>query len=163
MIVSVATGVAMARLEPKTQASATTLSNVISLVYFALYFRRSGEDIFSFAPKLVEVFIRDGATVSYGAAFLRILCLAIPIYSVTFVIIAVFQAVGRSIEPFALSVLHKGSCAILLLFLIRRLFGLQYILWATPVMETVALIAALILLRMLLRGQSRTTIKEVIR
>ena len=30
-------------------------------------------------------------------------------------------------------------------------------------METVALIAALILLRMLLRGQSRTTIKEVIR
>ena len=102
MIVSVATGVAMARLEPKTQASATTLSNVISLAYFALYFRRSGEDIFSFAPKLVEVFIRDGATVSYGAAFLRILCLAIPIYSVTFVIIAVFQAVGRSSEPFAL-------------------------------------------------------------
>ena len=116
-----------------------------------------------FAPQLVEVFIRDGATVSFGASFLRVLCLAIPIYSVTFVIIAVFQAVGRSVEPFALSVLHKGSFDILLLFLFRRLLGLEHILWATPVMETIALAAALILLRTLLRAQSRTTIKEVIR
>lgn len=115
------------------------------------------------APQLVEVFIRDGATVSFGTAFLRVLCLAIPIYSVTFVIIAVFQAVGRSIEPFALSVLHKDSFDILLLFLIRRMFGLRYILWATPVMETTALAAALILLHGLLRAQNRTTIKEVIR
>lgn len=118
---------------------------------------------YAFAPQLVEVFIRDEATVSFGAAFLRVLCLAIPIYSVTFVIIAVFQAVGRSIEPFALSVLHKGSFDILLLFLFRSLFGLEHILWATPVMETVALAAALILLRALLHGRARTTIKEVIR
>ena len=79
------------------------------------------------------------------------------------VISAVFQAVGRSVEPFALSVLHKGSFDILLLFLFRRLFGLEHILWATPVMETIALAAALILLRALLRAQSRTSIKEVIR
>ena len=116
-----------------------------------------------FAPQLVEIFIRDAETVRFGASFLRVLCLAIPIYSATFVIIAVFQAVGRSVEPFALSVLHKGSFDILLLFLFRRLFGLEHILWATPVMETVALLAALILLVRLLRAQSRQSIKEVIR
>lgn len=116
-----------------------------------------------FAPQLVEVFIRDGTTVAYGAAFLRVLCLAIPIYSATFVIIAVFQAVGRSVEPFALSVLHKGSFDILLLFLFRKIFGPEHILWATPVMETIALAAALALLIRLLRAQKRQSIKEVIR
>ncbi len=116
-----------------------------------------------FAPQLMELFIRDAQTVAFGAAFLRVLCLAIPIYSITFVIIAVFQAVGRSLEPFALSVLHKGSFDILLLFLFRRLFGLEHILWATPVMESIALVAALILLFRLLSAQSRQSIKEVIR
>ena len=114
------------------------------------------------APELVEVFIRDGETVQYGASFLRVLCLAIPIYSVTFVIIAVFQAVGKSIEPFILSVLHKGSVDILLLFLFRRLFGLENILWATPVMESIALLVALLLLFKLLRNREKQTIREVL-
>lgn len=114
------------------------------------------------APELVEIFIRDGETVQYGASFLRVLCLAIPIYSVTFVIIAVFQAVGKSIEPFVLSVLHKGSVDILLLFLFRRLFGLENILWATPVMESIALLVALLLLFKLLRNREKQTIREVL-
>jgi len=71
--------------------------------------------------------------------------------------------VGRSVEPFALSVLHKGSFDILLLFLFRKLFGPEHILWATPVMETIALAAALALLIRLLRAQKRQSIKEVIR
>ena len=115
------------------------------------------------APELVEIFIRDGETVHYGASFLRVLCLAIPIYSATFVIIAVFQAVGRSVEPFVLSVLHKGSVDILLLFLFRRLFGLEHILWATPVMESIALLVALMLLLKLLRSREKQTIREVLR
>ena len=133
----------------------TACTVIFSLVCSALSY--------GFAPQLVEVFIRDAGTVQFGATFLRVLCLAIPIYSATFVIIAVFQAVGRSVEPFALSVLHKGSFDILLLFLFRRLFGLEHILWATPVMESIALAAALILLFRLLRAQSRQSIKEVIR
>ena len=47
-------------------------------------------------------------TILMGTQFLRVLCLAIPIYTLTFVIIAVFQAVGKGIEPFVLAVLHKG-------------------------------------------------------
>lgn len=118
---------------------------------------------YAFAPALVGFFIRDADTIRCGAAFIRVLCLAIPIYSVTFVIIAVFQAVGRSVAPFVLSVLHKGSVDILLLFAIRSVFGAGYILWATPVTEAMALIVAALLLFRLLRQKDKTTIREVIR
>lgn len=75
-----------------------------------------------------------------------------------------FQAVGKSVEPFVLSVLHKGSVDnILLLFLFRRLFGLEHILWATPVMESIALLVALMLLLRLLRTREKQTIREVLR
>ena len=116
-----------------------------------------------FAPELVGAFIREEATVRFGAEFLRVLCLAIPIYSVTFVIIAVFQAVGRSLSAFVLSLLHKGSVDILLLFLIRALFGVRYILWTAPVMELIALGVGLVLLFHFLRLRENPGIKEVIR
>lgn len=99
-----------------------------------------------FAPQLVGFFIKDADTIRYGSQFLRILCIAVAIYPVLFVIIAVFQAVGQSIKPFLLSLLHKGSLDIVLFIVIRKLFGLDYILWASPVMAAVALIAGLILI-----------------
>ena len=94
-----------------------------------------------FSRQLLTIFIRDQATIHYGAEFLRVLCLAIPIYTLTFVIIAVFQAVGRGLEPFILSVLHKGSLDIILLFILQQTVGTEHILWATIISETVALIA----------------------
>ena len=99
-----------------------------------------------FAPQLVGFFINDAATIYYGAEFLRILCIAVAIYPVLFVIIAVFQAVGQSVKPFLLSLLHKGSLDIVLFFLIRNFFGLDYILWASPIMAAVALLAGLLMI-----------------
>lgn len=99
-----------------------------------------------FAPYLVRIFIRDSATVEIGARFLRVLCLAIPIYTLTFVIIAVFQAAGKGVEPFLLSVLHKGSLDIAFLFLIRRISSSQNLVWAAPVSEAIALFVGIYLL-----------------
>ena len=100
---------------------------------------------FLFAPTLVRLYIRNAETIRYGASFLRVLCLAIPVYSITFVIIAVFQAAGRSVEPVVLSVLHKGSLDIVLLFLFRRMFGLASIVWAAPVMEVITLFVGIVM------------------
>ena len=136
---------------------------VFSSVCTVLFSLFSSTLSYLFAPQLVSFFIQDEMTVSYGASFLRILCLAIPIYSVTFVIIAVFQAVGRSFAAFLLSLLHKGSLDILLLFLIRALFGVRHVLWATPIMEAVALAVGLIRLLHFLNAREKNNIKEVIR
>ncbi len=99
-----------------------------------------------FAPYLIEFFIRDADTIFYGAKFLRVLCIAVAIYPLLFVIIAVFQAVGEGTKPFLLSLLHKGSLDIVLFFVIRRIFGLEYILWATPAMAAVALLVGVVLI-----------------
>ncbi len=104
-----------------------------------------------FAPQLVAFFIKDAETVFYGARFLRILCIAVSIYPLLFVIIAVFQAVGEGLRPFLLSLIHKGSFDIALFFLIRRLFGAEYILWASPIMAMIALAVGIILILRLLK------------
>lgn len=100
-----------------------------------------------FAPQLVRFFIRDADTVLYGSSFLRVMCIAISIYPILFVIIAVFQAAGQSFRPFLLSLLHKGSLDIVLFFLIRKWFGTEYILWASPVMEAFALVVGTIMIK----------------
>lgn len=108
-----------------------------------------------FAPQLIGFFINDGDTIFYGTRFLRILCIAVSIYPVLFVIIAVFQAVGQSIKPFLLSLLYKGSLDIVLFFVIRKCFGLEYILWASPIMAAVTLLAGIALM-----GRWFKTMKE---
>lgn len=101
---------------------------------------------FAFAPYLIRFFIDDSTTIFYGTKFLRVLCIAVAIYPALFVIIAVFQAVGQSKKPFLLSLLHKGSFDIPLFFVIRQLFGTEYILWASPIMAFIALTIAGIML-----------------
>lgn len=98
-----------------------------------------------FAPQLIGFFINDADTIFYGTKFLRILCIAVAIYPILFVIIAVFQAVGESVKPFLLSLLHKGSLDIVLFFIIKEVFGLEYILWASPIMAGIALLVGSIL------------------
>ena len=100
-----------------------------------------------FAPELIGIFIRDTDTIYYGAKFLRVLCISVAIYPLLFVIITVFQAVGDSIKPFVLSLLHKGSLDIVLFFIIRALSGPEYILWSSVIMDTIALILSVILYR----------------
>lgn len=96
------------------------------------------------APQLIAFFIKDADTIFFGAKFLRVMCIAVAIYPLLFVIIALFQALGEGTKPFLLSLLHKGSLDIVLFFMIRKVFGLEYILWATPFMAAIALFAGIV-------------------
>ncbi len=112
-----------------------------------------------FAPQLIAFFIKDADTIFYGTKFLRVLCIAVAIYPLLFVIIAVFQAIGEGLKPFLLSLIHKGSFDIVLFFVIRKAFGLEYILWATPIMAIIALLVGIIFIlrtfkRMPLKNQA---------
>ena len=105
-----------------------------------------------FAPQLIAFFINDADTIYYGTEFLQVLCIAVAIYPILFVIIAVFQAVGQSGTPFILSLIHKGSLDIILFFVIRKLFGLEYILWASPIMAAIALLVGIVMVSKLFRN-----------
>lgn len=106
-----------------------------------------------FAPQLIAFFIDEAETVAFGAEFLRVLCIAVAVYPLLFVIIAVFQAVGEGVKPLALSLLNKGSLDIALFFVIRSLFGLEYILWSTPIMAAIALLVGIILIARFFKKQ----------
>ncbi len=95
--------------------------------------------------QLSSLFIKDPLTVQYSSEFLRVICIAVPIYSFIFVIIALFQASGRSVVPFLLSILHKGTIDIFLMFVIRSNFELKSILWATPISEIFTLCLTVVL------------------
>ncbi len=104
------------------------------------------------SKELLAFFINDTDTIFYGSSFLRVVCLAIPCYSVTFVVIAVFQAVGQSLVPFVLSALHRGTVDNVLLFIIRARFDHRYVIWTSPIAEAFALLVSLVMLFRLLRG-----------
>lgn len=104
------------------------------------------------SKELLAFFINDPDTIFYGSSFLRVVCLAIPCYSVTFVVIAVFQAVGKSLVPFMLSALHRGTVDNIMLFIIKANFDHFYVIWTSPISEAFALLVSLIMLFRLLRG-----------
>lgn len=98
-----------------------------------------------FAPTLVQIFIDDTVTVAYGVAFLRRMCIAMPLMAVGYLMIVQFQAIARPKEAMLLSVLRKGALDIPLLFLMTALIPLYGAVWVQPIVDTVAMLAALFL------------------
>jgi multidrug efflux pump len=91
----------------------------------------------TFAPFLTRLFINDAATVAYGARFLRIAVIAMPLMSVCYPIIIQFQAMGKVKESLVCSVLRKGVVDIPLLFLMDALFPLYGLFAVQPIVDAV--------------------------
>lgn len=84
------------------------------------------------APMLVGLFIDTPATVAYGASFLRIMVLAMPMMAVCYPMITQFQAMGRVKESLICSVLRKGVLDIPLLFLLNGYSPCTAVPWCSP-------------------------------
>ena len=77
-----------------------------------------------FAPRIVWLFIKDEATISYGKDFLRIACLATPFMISNFQKIYCLQSMGKGKESLILGIFRQGLFAIPLLFILNHLLGL---------------------------------------
>ena len=91
------------------------------------------------ATSITRCFINDAATVAYGRAFLRIVCIACPTTALNFLSITIFQATGKKLQPLVLSLLRKGGLDIPLMLLFNSLAGISGIAWATPLADALAL------------------------
>lgn len=100
-----------------------------------------------FAPDLARFFIKDPETVGYAAAFLRRMVVAMPLMSVCYPIIIRFQAEGRVKESLVCSVLRKGVIDVPLLFLMNSVDPPYGLMWVQPIVDGIALTAALLLLK----------------
>ena len=108
-----------------------------------------------FAPTLVSVFIDTPDTIAYGAVFLRIMVLAMPMMAVCYPMITQFQAMGRVKESLICSVLRKGALDIPLLFLLDGLVPLYGCTMVQPVADCVSMIVSLCLYRRVQRQMQK--------
>ena len=108
------------------------------------------------APMLIGSFIDTPATIAYGAAFLRIMVLAMPMMAVCYPMITQFQAMGRAKESLICSVLRKGVLDIPLLFLLDGLLPMYGCTMVQPIVDCLSMLAALWFYRRIAREDKVT-------
>ncbi len=100
-----------------------------------------------FASQIVWVFIRNEATISYGANFLRIACLATPFMISNFQKIYCLQAMGKGKESLMLGVFRQGLFAIPILLTMNHFFGLYGVVSTQVISDGITFIVAALIYR----------------
>lgn len=95
------------------------------------------------AGAIVKACIDDPMTVEYGGRFQRIICVTCPCVSVTMIVITLFQAAGKKVQPLVLSLLRKGGLDIPAMLLMNRWIGINGVAWATPIADFTAMLIAI--------------------
>ena len=109
------------------------------------------------AAPISQFFIDNAETVRYGQHFLRVICITCPTISLTFLIIAIFQATGKKLQPMILSMCRKGGFDIPLMLVMNKMIGVDGIAYAVPVSDVLALTVAIILIIPYLKKITNTT------
>lgn len=99
------------------------------------------------APMLVRFFIADAETVSYGAAFTRLRCIALPFINIEFMLIAVFQGIGSARQALVLSFFRKGILDLPLMILMNLVWPMYGLMLVQPFMEFAGSMIALYMYR----------------
>ena len=102
--------------------------------------------LWTLAAPISRCFIADAETVRYGQRFLKIICLACPTTAVNFMVITVFQAIGKKVQPLCLSLLRKGSLDVVFMLLLNGAVGVSGIAWATPFADWIAFVISVALI-----------------
>ena len=102
--------------------------------------------LYFLATSVVRGFISDAQTVHYGQKFLKIICLACPTTAINFMVITIFQAIGKKVQPLFLSLLRKGSLDIIFMVVLNHTMGISGIAWATPFADWIAFVISLALI-----------------
>ncbi|MCL1829789.1 MAG: MATE family efflux transporter [Oscillospiraceae bacterium] len=117
--------------------------------------------LFELLPEpIVRLFIDDALTVSYGAYFLRVMCVSTPLMAVGFLMITFFQAAGESKPALILSVLRKGAVDIPLMLLLNFLVPLYGLAFVQPAAEFAAMATAAVMFHRFLRKRQENNNKN---
>ncbi len=111
-----------------------------------------------FSRPLIGIFIQsESHSLTYGATFLRILCIGAPFSALAYTVISFFQATGHGLRSLVLALMRKGVLDIPMMFILPALFFSpdkypgEGIVWATPIADIICCVAALIMMIHFLR------------
>lgn len=120
---------------------------VLVLASVALFF-------FAGSAFWMELFIRNENIVTYGASFLKGLCIALPFLGMDFLAVGVFQAVGMGKKAFSFAILRKIIMEIPAIYLLNKTVPLYGMAYAQFVTEVVLAIAAVVVLGKMFREKA---------
>lgn len=109
-----------------------------------------------FTSSFITFFIKDEEVVKHGVSFLNIIAYAVPLCALSFSINTFFQALGKKVCSFILSILRKGLFDIPLMFILKKNIGIYGVSIATPVAEIMAALIAIILFLIIYKKTIKT-------
>ena len=130
------------RMRSVLRAGVTTVTGteiVLMLLYWIL------------APLLIGIFTESAEVVRLGAYVLRRLMCILPFVGTVSMCRMSFQAMGKPLFAFCITLVRQLILYIPLLLMLNRLFRLEGMLWAQPVTEAVMMTLSLLLLTRVIR------------
>lgn len=98
------------------------------------------------APYLIGIFTDSAEVIETGAKVLRRLMFTLPFVGTVSMCRMAFQAMGKPIHAFAITLVRQVVLYIPLLLLMNHLFAFDGMLWAQPITEAVMMFASLALI-----------------
>ena len=99
-----------------------------------------------FAPLLTGIFSESGEVIRISASVLRRIMFILPFVGTVSMCRMSFQAMGKPLYAFGITLVRQLILYIPLLLLFNRFFAFGGMLWAQPVTEALMMAASLILL-----------------
>lgn len=104
------------------------------------------------ARQLTGVFLHEDALIVQAGYFLKILCLSAPALGVINMVTSYFQALGKALRSLTITVLRNAVLFIPAVILLNRLWGLDGVIAAQPIVEGLLTIVCLVLYGLELRS-----------
>lgn len=97
------------------------------------------------APHLISIFMKEEAIVTAGALMMRCQLATMPFLAVVLIFTVVFQAAGKAVSAFALSISRQGVVLAISMFILSHLFGYYGVICAQAFSDVVTAVIAIIL------------------
>lgn len=99
----------------------------------------------TFAPQIMELFIKEPLTVQYGTSYLMARCFATPFMFLCFSIVHFCQAIGKGGASLAMAVFRQLVFNIPLLIILDRLYGMEGLVWTQLIADICTVIVSYII------------------
>lgn len=100
-----------------------------------------------FAPQIIRIFMSDSGVIQAGSRILRCMVISMPLMGIILVCTTLFQAAGKAMPAFLLSISRQGVALLLCMVVLSAVFGFYGVILAQAAADVVSVILALVLLK----------------
>ena len=99
------------------------------------------------APYVIRIFMAEAAVVEAGSVILRCMVVTMPLMGIILVCTTLFQAAGKALPAFLLSVSRQGVVLLLCMVVLSRVFGYYGVVLAQAASDAITAVLAVVLLK----------------